>query len=572
MFSVVIGACVAACGVGVAGPVPGPEMLPSKTYALVTVPSVATLKDRMLESSFGDLIADEEFEAFIADCRERYEAEVADKITDVVGLSAEEILDIATGEFTVAFAEIDDRKLGLAGILDYEDDADLDVLIGKIEDLLEERDAERTTADIDGTEVVLHELAGTATDVIGKLAYFKKDDRFVFGNERMIEAILARWDGGNSDSLASAEIFSYVMEKTKTDDRTPAFAWYIDPIALVELGIRANQRTIPQAQMALGFFPILGLKNLRAIGAASDIATDEFESVSKGVIYVEQPSSGLLGLFEFPATRQNISDWVPADAVGYSVMNWDVASAYGAVSDLFNMLQGPGMLENQIDRIADSPNGPGVHIKDDVIDGLTGTIEVVSFPSSTEVDDDTLNPAALQQEIVVAAELTDPQRVEELMAEFADSDAYTGRVRTFEGTSVYEIPNPSAAQGGPENIAFAVIGSKFFASFGTSHVEDAIRGVDVADRLSESPAFNAIADRLPAQTSIMGYQSSGAQLEAVYGFLKSEAFANQLGGFDLFESLPSFEAIEKYLTNAGSYVVPDANGAFFVNFAVPAAD
>lgn len=566
-------ACLGLAAPAVAGPVPGPEMLPAKTYAMFSIVDVETLKERMLESSFGDLLEDEKFAEFIDECKAKYDAEVADKVLDAVGLSLEEILAIATGEFTVAFAEVGDQRIGFAGLLDYEDADDLDVLIGKIEEAYEKRGMPRMTETVDGTEVILHELAGKSSEVVGELAYCKRDGRFVFGNERMIEAILDRWDGGSRDNLAGADVYSYIAEKTRSDDRDPTLAWYVDPVALVELGIRANQQTVPQAQMALGFFPILGLKNVRAFGGAADVATDEYESVSKSVLYVEMPPAGVLGLFKFPPTQQAVSDWVPSEVVGYSAFNWDVDGAYGAVRDLFNMFQGPGSLENQIDRLAELPTGPGIHIKDDVIDGLSGAIEVATFAPSGEIDDEgPFNPAAFQQEAVIAAELTDPARVKELLAEFAETDAYTGRVRTFEGTPIYEVPNPQAAQGGPENVATAVVGSKLFVSFGSDHVEDVIRGIEPEERLAESDLLAKVMENVPAQTSILGYQSGGAQLEAVYGMLRSDLLSQQLGGFDLFESLPPFEAIEEYLTVSGSYAVPDPKGVMFVGFAIPSAD
>ena len=57
------------------------------------------------------------------------------------------------------------------------------------------------------------------------------------------------------------------------------------------------------------FMPLLGINNLKGIGGNIDLVTDEFDSISRTLIYVDLPASGLLKVFQFPAVEQSPPSW-----------------------------------------------------------------------------------------------------------------------------------------------------------------------------------------------------------------------------------------------------------------------
>src|SRR5690606_36272865 len=104
-----------------------------------------------------------------------------------------------------------------------------------------------------------------------------------------------------------------------------------------------------QAQMAMAYLPILGFNNIKGFGGTGALATDEYESDSRMLLYVEQPTTGLLNFFIFPSAEQAPPAWVSEKVAGYATFNWDAQTAYQAVETLVDGIQGPGTTPRMLD-------------------------------------------------------------------------------------------------------------------------------------------------------------------------------------------------------------------------------
>ena len=87
---------------------------------------------------------------------------------------------------------------------------------------------------------------------------------------------------------------------------------FIDPINLVTTALQMSGQNSVQASMFLGFLPTLGLNGFRGVGGSMDLATGDFDSESRTFMFVDQPASGVMGLFQFPAADLAPPEWVPA--------------------------------------------------------------------------------------------------------------------------------------------------------------------------------------------------------------------------------------------------------------------
>ena len=74
--------------------------------------------------------------------------------------------------------------------------------------------------------------------------------------------------------------------------------------------------------------------------------------------------------------------WVKENASAWMATTWKVEEAYTAVETLVDMFRGAGQFASMIDDLA--TQGPGVHIKNDVIDQLDGKMHFVVAPGSSE--------------------------------------------------------------------------------------------------------------------------------------------------------------------------------------------
>ena len=291
------------------------------------------------------------------------------------------------------------------------------------------------------------------------------------------------------------------------------------------------------------------------MGGAADWATDGYESVSKSMLYVNQPPQGLLNLFLFPATDLAPPQWVGENTQTYMGVNWDLDAAYEAIESMVDQFQGAGTLEGMIDGLANQPGGPGIHIKKDIIDQLNGRFHL----AMQGVDN-------IEQQVpkfVASVGVRNTKAMQDIFAKVIKSQNAPVKTRNFRGETIMEVD-----EGGPVKPAFSVFNNAIVFTSEVSLLEGVIRGDRTQKPLADSAAFRQMAKMIPAKTSMLTYQDTENQVKVIY----EAARKGDLGNADippeaktLLESLPPFEALKKYLPVTVGYTVPDENGVVSVS-------
>ena len=322
----------------------------------------------------------------------------------------------------------------------------------------------------------------------------------------------------------------------------------------------------PTAQaMALGFLPSLGVDKFKAIGGSIDFATEDFDTVSRVLIYVEQPQSGVMNIFNFPSKAQVPPNWVTASANGFAMINWDIAGAYAAIETLHDTFRGAGSLAQMMDELAEQDEGPKIHIKKDLVDQLPGGLVVTSTsPANTEEGELPV------EQYLIGLELKDEKEfgaTVEKLVEFAKGLISS---REFEGTKIYEIT--STEEEGPFKPAIAIGKQHLLLASNVEALEAILRSGDDQESLAKSESYQRIAKYFPEQTSTLSFQRSDTQMKAVYEAVKNGALDSVMENNDEiqvdFSKLPDFETLKKYLTPSGSYMRADERGWFLEGFSL----
>lgn len=541
--------------------VPTDRLLPSDVSVYVSVPSVDDLKAQFAHTALGAIAGDSAFEPFKEEINKLI-GKVSDEVEKNLGVGLKELLAIPSGEVAVAVLTPPGKKVSAALFLDFGDnEKTVNTLLDKADKALEEQGASGEDEDIDGTKVFVWKFKTEDEQAPNTLAYFVKDTMLVAASDLdTIKAILARWDGKHSDTFADNDNYNLILEKCSTDDEDGLFVWYVNPIGLVQAAITQAAAANPQAALAMGFFEPLGINNIKAVGGAFDLATEKFDSVTKTFLLIEQPTKGLLNVFQFPAIEQKPPRWVTANAAAWMSINWDLAGAYAAIESMFDMFRGPGQFALVIDQLAQQEGGPKVHLKKDVVDLISGRIQVVMEPGKKTGDE----PA--DDRVVVALELKDAKKFQGTLTKLTKFPEFPGKTREFKGSTIYEFEVPDFSGGLEPTMAGLAIGQdQLMFSNDITAIESLLRGDTDGDALAESADYKRVTEHLPAKTSVMSYSRSDSQLQTAW----DTARGGQLGLFfpDLdFTKLPEFEVVKKYLQPSGSYSVPDKKGVLFVSF------
>lgn len=578
--------------IGLWTPAFGQETIPSQrrlgndVVGYFSIRSINDLKAGFGNTMLGRLSEDPEMADFISQLQPLMD-QASQGFENESGLKLSEVLAVPQGEFAIAIVHSAGKPMGIIGLLDFGDHREtVDKLLEKMNAELtkDEENATRSEEEIDGTNIVtytfkpLNAEEGDDEDeqpatrkkapVPFTLNYCIKDTTLVVSSRTdSLKSVLQRWDGQQERTFAEKPVYKYIAEKCKGDNAEagPQFVYYFDPIGLFKGALALGEADATTSAMALGFLPSLGLDKFRAIGGSLDLGVGDYDSVSRMVIYAEQPPTAVMNIFQFPARDQAPPAWVPATVTSYSALNWDFDSAYNAVEGLYDTFLGAGSFENAIDQLATEEDGPKIHIKKDLVDQLSGNILFINGDSKEEADPNDFTGVA---SMVFGLEVKDEGAFASVLQKLAEIPGFPGTAREFEGTKLIQF----GAEDTEAPVTPAVCVAKGHLLFATNvtGLEAILRADDDHKPLAEDPQYQAVAKLFPEKTSMRGYQRPDAQLKALYTALKSGALTEAVDDevpVDL-TKLPEFEVIQKYLAPSGGYMVPDEHGWFMLSFSL----
>jgi hypothetical protein len=563
MAGLSLGFCCLASSLAAADKVPAEDRLPPGVSVFISVPDAVDFSERFHETGFGRLLRDDALAEVRADVEE-YLNELSTKVEELVGVPLADVCGIIHGEVAFAVLHPAGRDPGAALFLDFGENSEtLDTLLGKAAEAIEADGATRTVETVQDTEVTIFTTDDEKTPEFAKsLCHFIKDQQLIVTTSTAIaEEILQRWDGEHDETFGRSEVYGGMMEKCRTaDSGEPQVKWYFSPVDLFRTITsipEANQGPVSPS-VIMGFLPALGLDRVKAVGGTSSMATDEFDSISRTLLYVEAPATGIVKMFACPAVSQQPPRWVPESSAGYTVVNWDIENAYKTVESLVDFFQPPGTLAKLLDQIAQQ--GPKVHVKDDVIDAISGRMHFLA----EEAEDLEFGE---MQPFVIALELRDEARLADVLQRVQEVAGDQLETRDFRGLTIYEVEIPGVS--GAQTLGACIAKGNLFFATDVERMEAYLRSENAESPLIESTDYRRVASHFPGETSLLGFQRPAAQVRPLYDVLRSgqlEAVFDQVD----FTRLPEFEVIEHYFSVAGGYAVSDPQGALFVNFSLHA--
>ncbi len=543
------------------------QILPRETFLYVSFPNVSELKRHFTESSMGQLWKDPALDAFKAEVKSAFDSELDEgfaKFQETIGITVEEFLQIPSGEVSFAFSGGPGNTMGIVVFLDFGDSGTV------VTDLMDKATAELSKApklsmedeSFDGTELTMFRIQypGPAPTPLAKeFGWFIKDQRLVVSNRiELLQSALTNWSG-EEESFMDNEAYAYILNRCQTADRSALSTVFFDPIGLftklVQTGSLGQQASMG-AGMALGFLPTLGLTQLKAMGAVSEAGSGNFEAVSRSVFYAEQPPMGLMRAMQLDQIDQAPPSWVKEDVHAYAAMKWKINDAYEAIESLFDMFQGAGAMADQLDRVAE--RGPGIHLKHDIVDQLTGEVRLVTAAGEGE--------GYGGDQMLVALGVRDDKAAGDVLAKIAGEVGL--ETREFRGATMYEFNSPGA---GP-SIGVTISDGRLLLCVGTSLLDQVLRNDSDMKPLAESDEYRKVAQHFPADALSVQFTRPAEQYRSMYEMVRSGTASEQFpGSQEIFEkidftTLPPFETIAKYVRPTGGYTVKDDNGMFMEAF------
>ena len=130
---------------------------------------------------------------------------------------------------------------------------------------------------------------------------------------------------------------------------------YIDPITAIQKLINSGSMGEQLKGQAGFILPMVlqqtGLPQMKAFGSITQPGGEEFETISRSLVYMDQPPIALMRAFQFSEFPTTPPEWVKENAHAYYAGKWQIAEAYNAIEELANEVGGSdGALSSRIDQ------------------------------------------------------------------------------------------------------------------------------------------------------------------------------------------------------------------------------
>ena len=544
------------------------DVLPPGVLLHAGFPSVDAFRERIRDARIYGLLTDPSMEDFKSQLMEKIE-QASDALQKETGLTLEDLVDMAQGEVAFALMQPPGESMAVALFVDYgQNQATVDAILEQLEDAAKDNGGEILSEPVDGAElitVIMDENPGVDPE-IASYNYMLRDDVWVMASSLdALAAINDRWDGGSEPTFAQDD--ATYKEVTEAIDlgtgRAPSTTFFANPIGIVRAGVQAFAQADPnngqQAMMAMGFLPLTGLDNFRAVASAADFDPETGDEISKSFLRINRSgNAGLLDLFALAAADNTPPAFVSADVNAFQSLQWQPEKAYKAVESLVDQFTGPGTVRKQLEQIEEMPDGPGINPKTDVLDQITGRLVVQADTAGR--GDQAQERQLISLELVKGSTL--PDTVKRLVDDMGGDNVDQ---RDFRGTTVYQFEFPAQSVGAEPGqmqtggLAFAD-GYLHFATQ-VSLLEAVLRGVE--NPLSEAERFTSKVGDVPKATLYLQFSDGAAQIEQAWEFARNggldEALDDEDFDFD-FTTLPPFNEVRKYLGTGIGYAIRTDDG------------
>lgn len=420
-----------------AGMAPSEKVFPQSTLAWLSVRDPQELRERFDRSPYGRLIADPAMKAFVDSLKERISKNSKQRLAKL-GLTLDDLAEVVGGEIAAAAIQPEGGRMATVLVVDttgHEEQARK--LVDTLGARLLERKATKVAVPGAPPELVVYQLPPAEDDRDQtaprerRVAFALAPSALVVGDDAVqVGQAFAVLDQGRADSLVTLDSFKAV--ESRCAPAVPAAAaplrWFVKPLPFATAYREAN----PPREKRKGpdYVAILGRQGFDAVQAAGGLVVfSEGAHAMRHHSFIHAPA--LAGrdpqsvdrfdraarMLRFP-TAADIAppDWVPQDVGGWTVLQWDLQTAFTAAETLVDEIVGDaGVYDDVIASLKEDPDGPQIDVEKDLVNCLDGRIAVINGhvePLGTDSD-----------RIVFAIKCADEERVAATIAKVMNADA-----------------------------------------------------------------------------------------------------------------------------------------------------
>jgi hypothetical protein len=428
--------------------VPADTVMSDQTRGFLSVADAKRLQEDFNRTQMGRLVKDEAMQPFIQDMRQQIERKLS-STRQKLGLTVEDVRDVARGEIAVALVEQKSTRAAVAITVDVTGNVPAaQALLGKVDKELISRRAKKSNSNLGGVAITLYNIPPQGEKDIAREAvlFIHKDMLCATDSRAEAQAMIARLNGQGGAKLADVPAYQQTMQRCAAEagQMQPELRWFVEPFGYA----RATRSMLPGevlAKQGKDYVSILenqGFDAIQGMGGYVNLAVQgQYELLHRTSIYAP-PAPGADEKYELAMRMMrlpNKSDlgpqpWIPQKLASYRTFSMDLKNAYQHFGSLFDAIAGyENAFNDVIEGLEKDPYGPQVKVENDFVKHLGERVTLMTdyeLPITTK-----------SERYLFAVDVTDEKAIAATVEKFMKADPNAQR-REFQGQTIWEIMPP----------------------------------------------------------------------------------------------------------------------------------
>ncbi|MGB7344744.1 MAG: membrane or secreted protein [Pirellulaceae bacterium] len=421
------------------------DLLPQSTAGYLRIPDVPEFRTSWRKLHIGQLIDDPAMKDFLDAQRARVE-NYMDSTDHKIGIRPKELVDVVTGEITLAWIPFKNDKLRPYSICIIADvrgkEAESRAVLDQIDQDLKTAGATRKDVKYRDQEVRVYSTKPKPGQLkVNQVAVTHDGTRVIASDRDTVVQDLLDAIGGSpkGEPLSRVADFKTVMDKsskslavTADDNGKVGFEWFGRPFEMGRIlrevfeVDRGNQVDILKLLEGQGFDAV------QSLGGVAALAGDRFDVLHRGHVLANRPFKNAAVMLEFlNLPLRPIPDWIHNEVGSFNRLNWNVEKGFWASEGLINEALGDEIFRDMIEGIRDDEEGPQIDLEKNFFPNLGDTIILIA---------DSTVPAEVDSErMLVAVELKNAAAIKNVIRKAMEVEPDATKIDALPDVDIWRV-------------------------------------------------------------------------------------------------------------------------------------
>jgi hypothetical protein len=428
---------------------PSDTVMSAATRGFLSIADFKTAEQQFNQTQFGQLVKDPTMKPFIEDLKKQIERKMSGT-RQKLGLTVEDLRDVAAGEIGVGLVEQQKSRAALAVTVDVTGRGEnVKQLLAKIDQEMSKRRATKSIAQSGGVELTIYKIPPQTKDDISREAVFFVQNDLLCASDNRAEAeeMLHRIGGQGGQRLADVKPYQVTMQRCADEAKElkPDVRWFVDPFGYAQAtqSLLSEEARAKRGKNYVSILESQGFDAIKGIGGYMNMSVDgQYELLHRTSVYAPpipgEPNKYKLAMqmLQLPNTANMQPEaWVPRKLASYRTFTMNLQNAFKHIDSIFDAIAGvEHAWADVLEGLEKDPYGPQIKVERDFVAHLGQRVSMF-----TDYD---LPITTKSERFLLTVEVKDEKAIAATVEKYMKADP-NAQKREYQGLTLWEILPPT---------------------------------------------------------------------------------------------------------------------------------